>query len=289
MLLIACTSGGGVTLWFEWQKVNTMFLRPSLVALLLFGLSVPMPSGAASPRPADIPSKSDQTAVAAMGRFASLLKKAQTLTYAFRFQTNSPDGNVDIMRGSAEKPNKFRVEESINGKISALVVCDGQTVSVYQASTNHYRTMPALQSYADRQDRAVQAQTTDLLGPGFLPVLMFFGGNPDLLAPTETAKANAYPVLTTLLNDASHIRVSQQAKTPSRLLIGQPTFFYDFNKKTGLVQEIRLGSANSSSGYTHSLMQFNFSSFNLGAVSFPNELFSWTPPQGAILDAPSHP
>jgi len=266
-----------------------MILRRSVIVLLLFGVSSPIRSWAASPRPIDTPSKSNQTAIAAIHRFASLLKNAQTLTYTFRFQTSTPDGNTHIMRGSAEKPNKFRVEEVDNGKIFALVVCNGQTVSAYQASTGHYRTMPALQSYADRKDKAVQAQTTDLLGPAFLPVLMFFSGNPDLLAPVEPAKPYSQPTLTTILDNAALTRVSQRANLTPMLFIGQPTFFYDFSKKTGLIQEIRLGLANSRLDYTRFLMRFSFTQFELGMPLASKSLFVWTPPPGSVLDVPKQP
>src|SRR5579875_1581109 len=127
----------GVTI--PMRVLAKVYLRGLLLLLLLEYSACPLQAYADSP---DAPG-SEKAATVAIHRLALLFKNAQTLTFVCRIQSNTPDGRTDVIRGFAEKPNKFRIDEIINGQPCATVVSDGTTVYAYQISTAHFRRMTA--------------------------------------------------------------------------------------------------------------------------------------------------
>lgn len=221
-----------------------------------------------------------------MNRLALLFKNAQTLAFIFRLQSNTPDGNIQVIRGFVEKPNKFRVEELDNGKLSALVVSDGNVVYAYQASTRRYRKMSALTTYASVKDKAVQEQTTALLGSEFLPVLMFFGGDPGLTDFQDTRGVTSYYASATLSDGSAITRITEIVKIIPTALFGRG-FQYDLDTKTGLLHDLRWGTFTPRLNSFDCLLRFSFSTFRLGKTSLPAPTFAWNPPTGSILGIPS--
>ena len=227
------------------------------------------------------PSASEKAASAAIGRLALLCKNAHTLAFTLRLQSNTPDGRIDIVRGFAEKPNKFRVEEFVNGKSLASVISNGEVVYAYQASTGRCRKMTALKTYAHAEDKVVREQTTDLLGNAFRPILMFFSGNPNLADPIESKRSVSYSSSPALVDGMAVTRVMERVTVPPTILFSQLGVQYDLDAGTGLLHEIQLGSINPRLNRFSYFFRLTFSSFLLGTVPLPASTFAWVPPVGS--------
>lgn len=232
------------------------------------------------------PTGSDKAATTALRRLGLLFEGSQTLAFNFRFQSNTPDGKIDIIRGFADKPNKFRIDELVNGKVGASVISDGKVVYAYQASTGRCQTMTALKTYTDAKDRVVRKQTTDLLGSLFLPILMFFSGNPDLAGSMEAKGAVFYSSSPFLLDGATVTRVIERVRVRPTILFNQSGYQYDLDTRTGLLHEIQLGSISVKLNRFSYFFRFSFSVLRLGTFPLPASIFTWTPPNGLTLGLP---
>ena len=225
-----------------------------------------------------------------MNRFESLLKNAQTLTFTFQSKTNAPDGKTHTFHGFAEKPNKFRMEEIVNGKRIALVISNGQAVYAYQVSTRHYQRKTALKTYGDVNEENIRNQTTGWLGDSFLPILMFFSGEPDLADFRQYNNLGkvSYSSSAIMLDEAGITRITESVTVARPLSFSPLGFEYNFDTRTGLLHEIRVGFMEPPLNQFDYLFSFSFSIFRLGASPLPASIFTWTLPYGSVLDIPSH-
>lgn len=275
--------------YFGEVRLKRLSLRRLFLLTVMAIASWPLRSCAESrhvPRP-------ETSATETLHRLEVLLKDARHLTFTCRIQSNVPDGTVDVVRGIAEKPNKFRLEEIVNSKLLVSILSDGKAVYVYQTSTAHYQKMTALQDYSHPNGEAVRQQTTDLLGNAFIPILMFFSGDPDLgdfieVKSAESRRKTTSSVSTAFVNGVAVTRVAGQVPVRLQPSLIQVGFQYDLDAKTGLFHDIRRGFFSRYPDRFTCWMSLKFSSFRLGGSSLPAATFGWVPPAGSSLGVLSH-